>query len=87
MPCTAVARSRMALETSCCESRGASVVASAIEAATPVEGGGCDWSGGEVEGLGGGEVVVIGEDDMTEQGQSDTKLVGSTTLPGLGRRL
>ena len=69
----------MALETSCCESRGAAVVASAIEAATPVEGGGCDWSGGEV--------VVIEEDDMTEQGQSDTKLVEPTNLPDLGRRL
>jgi hypothetical protein len=67
---------------------GAASAASAMDAATPVEGGGCDKGGAEVGGLGGGEeVVVAGEDDMTERGQSDTKLVGTACLPGLGRRL
>jgi hypothetical protein len=35
----------------------------------------------------GATVVEGSEDDMIEREQSDTKLVGSTTLPGLGRRL
>jgi hypothetical protein len=42
--------------------------------------------GAEVPGPG-AMVVEGGEDDMIEREQSDTKLVGSTTLPGLGRRL
>ena len=32
-------------------------------------------------------VVVGGGEDMIEQGQSDTKVVGARVLPGLGRRL
>jgi hypothetical protein len=35
----------------------------------------------------GATVVEDGEDDMIEREQSDTKLIESTTLPGLGRRL
>jgi hypothetical protein len=42
--------------------------------------------GAEVPGTG-AMVVKGGEDDMIEQEQADTKLVESTTLPGLGRRL
>ena len=44
-------------------------------------------------GRGGGMVVVIGVvvvcggEDMIEQEQSDTKVVGARVLPGLGRRL
>jgi hypothetical protein len=43
---------------------------------------------GGVEVLGTGATVVEGgEDEMIKREQADTKLVESTTLPGLGRRL
>jgi hypothetical protein len=42
--------------------------------------------GAEVPSMG-ATVVEGGEDDMIEREQADTKLVESTTLPGLGRRL
>jgi hypothetical protein len=42
--------------------------------------------GAEVPGTG-ATVVEGGEDDMIEREQADTKLVESTTLPGLGQRL
>jgi hypothetical protein len=42
--------------------------------------------GAEVPDMG-ATVVEGGEDDMIEREQGDTKLVESTTLPGLGRRL
>jgi hypothetical protein len=59
-----------------------------MDAAAPVEGGGCEGGSAEGGGLGGAEVVVVaGEDDMTERGQSDTKLIGSVILPGRLRRL
>ena len=46
----------------------------------------------DVAGIGAPEVTgsvgaVGGDVDMTEPETSDTKLVGSTSLPGLGRRL
>ena len=42
-----------------------------------------------VVAAGGADVVMVvgGDDDMIEREQSDTKLVGTTSLPGLGRRL
>jgi hypothetical protein len=42
--------------------------------------------GTEVPGTG-ATVVEGGEDDMIKREQADTKLVESTTLPGLGQRL
>ncbi|XP_071684482.1 uncharacterized protein [Lolium perenne] len=89
MPWTAVARSRMAVESSCCERRGAASATAARGAASPVEGG--DRGAATVEAGGVSEVaavVAVGRpDDMIETEVSDTKLVEPTSLPGLGRRL
>jgi hypothetical protein len=57
-----------------------------VVAAAAVEASGADGWGGSV--VMGSEVVVVGsEEDMIEQEQYDTKVLGARVLPGLGQRL
>jgi hypothetical protein len=59
----------------------AGVVAAAVVEASSVDG----WDGGVV--MGSKVAVVGGGEDMIEQEQSDTKVLGTRVLPGLGQRL
>ena len=49
--------------------------------------GAVGWGGGMVVVMGSEVEVVAGDEDMIEQGQSDTKLIGAGILPDLDRRL
>ena len=58
-----------------------------VEAAAVEASDASGWGGSVVVVMGSEREVVAGDEDMIEQEQSDTKVLGARVLPVLGRRL